>query len=435
MADLSSIVSVTVSTQGAGLSQPGFGTLLIAAPASFPERVRFYTSLSGLVADGFSVNSAAYKAAAVAFAQSPRPERVAIGRLANLPDLEVRVTPTVANSQVYSFLLTGPTGASATISFTSDATATLAEILTGLTSAATTAAIPEVTVVNDSTHLTIKADAAGKFLSVNPGSSLLTVKQNHADAGLTADLTAILLESNDFFALALTTAGAAEVTAAATWAEANKKLFFASTQDSEVKGASGGIIETLKSANREFTTVIFNEAGDSFPGVAWAADTLPIDPGGVTFAYRSLSGVVASPLTETERGNILNDNGNAVVSFSNLSRVVQGKVASGEWVDIVRDREWYISRLQVEIGNLLLRTDKVPYTDAGVALIENVVRAVVREAEVAGFLAPGESIFNIPKVAAVSSGDRSARRFGPIQIESRVAGAIHFAYLQVTLAV
>ena len=60
MGSLSDIASVSISTLAAAVKQPGFGVPLIADfHTRYPERVRFYTSLQGMIDDGFTVNDGA----------------------------------------------------------------------------------------------------------------------------------------------------------------------------------------------------------------------------------------------------------------------------------------------------------------------------------------------------------------------------------------
>ena len=74
------IVNVEISRETTAVSQAGFGTLLIVGEnAEFSERLRYYTSPDG-VAEDFGENDAERKAADLAFSQSPRVERIAIGR-------------------------------------------------------------------------------------------------------------------------------------------------------------------------------------------------------------------------------------------------------------------------------------------------------------------------------------------------------------------
>lgn len=79
---LRDIINVTIDRQTNAVSRAGFGTVLIVGsdwPAAATDRIRFYSSLTALEND-FPVTTAAYRCAAAAFAQTPGPARVAVGR-------------------------------------------------------------------------------------------------------------------------------------------------------------------------------------------------------------------------------------------------------------------------------------------------------------------------------------------------------------------
>lgn len=87
MADISEVVSITITRQTAAAELPSFNGVLIAeefliasiTPA-FSERVRKYTSLTELSTAGFATSSAVYLAAQALFAQNPNPGEIYVGR-------------------------------------------------------------------------------------------------------------------------------------------------------------------------------------------------------------------------------------------------------------------------------------------------------------------------------------------------------------------
>lgn len=436
MPSLSDIVQVSVLTQTAQVKQPGFGVPLIADYHNrFPERIRYYTDLAGMVSDGFLTSDAAYKAAANLLAQNPQVTKVGIGRRANAPDMQVEITPTAQNSKLYSVKVTGPTGASGTASFTSDASATVAEITAGLTSAITTLALPNVVASDQTTHVRVKADAAGKFIAVESlDLQVLSVKQTHADPGIAADLAAIQLENDEWYCLSLTTASSAEILAAAAWVESAKKLMLQRSQDGDILAApTTDIASSLKTANYFRTALIFHPDGNTFAGAAWAGATMSLDPGSLTFAFRQLAGISKTPLTASQVTNLKAKNCNFFADYGGIGLTQDGKVAAGEWVDIIRDRDWYESRLRTLVFSVLANNLKVPFTDNGIGLIEAQVRKATREAILAGFLAEGTDAYIIPKAADVASVDRAARRLATIKVSARVAGAIHVVKIDATI--
>lgn len=123
MAALNDFVSVAIAITGAvTLQQPAFGVPMIAAyHTHWADRSRSYSgpsALTAMVADGFSVNEAAYKAAQATLAQSPAPSRIVIGRRA-LPPLQ-SFTLTCTDGTVgdqYKFSIVGSDGKSHAVSY------------------------------------------------------------------------------------------------------------------------------------------------------------------------------------------------------------------------------------------------------------------------------------------------------------------------------
>lgn len=81
--DISRIASVQIALNTTGISAEGFSTLLIVGTHDIkPTAVLSYTSVDDMISDGFKSDDALYLAAADAFAQTPRPSVVKIGRIA-----------------------------------------------------------------------------------------------------------------------------------------------------------------------------------------------------------------------------------------------------------------------------------------------------------------------------------------------------------------
>lgn len=51
-----------------------------------------------------------------------------------------------------------------------------------------------------------------------------------------------------------------------------------------------------------------------------------------------------------------------------------GVVSGNEFIDTIRFRDWLQIRMQERLAALLTGTDKIPYTDDGIARIEGQVR-------------------------------------------------------------
>lgn len=433
MGSLNAIVTVNITTTGAQAQAPGFGVPLIADyHTKNADLIRWYTSLDGMLSDGFAATDAAYRAAAACFAQTPSPSRVAIGRRQNAPDLTIELTPVAANTRVYSVDLLGPTGVSATASFTSDGTASVAEIAAGLMAAINSAAVG-ITATGGVTSVVCKASTPGlNFSVVVADTDLIAAQQTHADPGITADLAAIKLVSSDFYGVTLTTCGKAETIAAAAWVEANERLGVFSSQDEDIKGSgTTDVASEVKGDNQFRSWVCYSRTAQlSFRGAAILGATLAKSPGSVTFKFLRLAGQTSDTLSETALTNMNSKNAGWFTDFSEVAITGEGKSAAGEWMDFIRDRDWFRATMQTDVYNALIAAGKKPYTDAGIQSIASVVRADLSKGVSSGFLTndPAPSLV-VPAPASVSTADRNARRLTGMRFTATTAGAIHAVVL------
>lgn len=450
---LSDIVSISITAETAGVSQAGFGTPLILAgdcPVGFTERVRTYTDLAGLVTDGFSVNGATYKQATKVVAQNPRPERFMVGRLANKPtqawDIDLG-SAGILNSKKYQLQVVDPAGATQTASYTTDGSATEAELWVGLASAFNALTGPTVTATSagSDTHMTLVADAAGTWHGVavlDPdgqydGGVYMSIIRTETDAGMAADLAAIAAASSDWYAVLSPFTSEAVNTAIAVFCEANKKVFLGDVQDSlTVTAAAGGTdqADDLHDAAYARTGLIYHPDNSAFAAAAWAGRCLPLDPGSETWKFKTLATVPIYPITTTHQVNLEAKQCNYYYRVAGVNITSQGVVAAGEFIDVVRFRDWLEARMSERIFAVLVNQKKVSYTDRGIALIEAEVRAQLKEGIAVGGLTddPAPTV-TVPKASAAVGADRTARLLRNVKFTATLAGAIHKLTIQGTI--
>lgn len=433
---LSDIVSLTLSTQTASATRAGYGVPLVLAAdaqAGFTERVRTYTDLTGVLAD-FAVTTATYKQCAKVFAQETRPPSIKVGRLALPPTQRFAVTPTAVNSTVYSGTLNGLPW-----SYTSDGTATVAEIITGI-KAAIDALAQAVTTSDQTTYLRVLANVAGAFhaLTVNDDTgSKLALAQDHADPGAATDLAAIALESSDWYCVLNPFNSGAMALAISNWVESNEKLFVAATCDTPVANLSSGadttsIAYTARANLR--TAIIYHRDASQFADAGWAGAVLPLDPGSETWAFKTLAGVTTQTLTATQRTNLVAKHVNFYETIAGLNLTNQGKVVGNEWIDVIRFRDWLKTNMQADILEALANNDKIPFTDAGIAVIAGKIRARLKAGVEVGGLSPDPAPrVTVPLASAVSTSDKGTRTLTGVKFDAVLAGAIQAVTISGTL--
>lgn len=443
---LDDLINVTITVESPAVTRAGFGTpAIFDYHTKFAELARSYDSLAGMVSDGFSASDAAYVAAQKIFGQNPRPSKLLVMRRATAPTCRWELTPVVANNAVYSGTVYKLGTAEGTFTFTSDGTATLSEIIAGIVASVNgLPLIANFTATDQTTHVRIEADAPGTHIVLKAVSSNIAVKNATPDASSVADYLSAAAycsaQGLDFYGLLSTSRGSAELALLAAQIEGEKKLFGFATQDTAVAaGTPGNIALTLSAAGYARTWGIYNEAGAGIYDFAEAAlfgRVLPDDPGSETWKWKTLAGITYDALTSTEISNLKTADINHYRREAGRSFTAEGVSFAGEFIDVTRFIDFIHSRMQENIFARLVAVEKVPFTDPGIAIIENEVRGVLQLGiNNGGFAADPAPTVTVPKAVDVSPVDKANRFLPDVKFTATLAGAIHSLEIQGTVSV
>lgn len=435
---LSDIANIQISTTGGGLSAPGFGTALIlgAYSKAWVERTRFYTDLVGGVDADFAAGTPEYLAASAYFGQTPRPEKLAIGRGTRIPTQRWKLTIPAVLAQVvtkYSLTIAG-----AEVQFTTDANPTQAELAQGLTDAINAGTgVHHLVAVKDAGNgfITITNDTAGGWTRLAmvdqaPGVQVLSIEETTADPGVAADLGEIAVESgSEWYAPLPLFRSTAIVTAVAAWAEAAEKLYAAQSQETAIPNTvlagATDIAAAQKMLAHARTGVLYDPDNGVFLDAGLLGRVLPLDPGSETWALKTIAGVPARTFTSSQLQNLKDKLGGWYYSLWGRSVTQEGKVAAGEYFDTIRGRDALKVDMQSRVFLAIATVDKVPFTDGGAgtvaAAIDQSLKLFVRR----GFLVDGSTSITMPKVSTVSANDKLLRKYTGIKFGAQLAGAIH----------
>ncbi len=236
-----------------------------------------------------------------------------------------------------------------------------------------------------------------------------------------------------WYGLALAGADTVDYDEVAYIIESAEKLFAFSVQAKELP-------LPLSRTDYLRTAVIYSESADEYAHVAWLTECFSYAPGSETWAYKMLSGVKAAELTTREMGKFDEANVNYYISCANKDITLQGKVVGGEWIDVIRFRDWLKNEMQIRIFSLFVKYPKIPYLDSGITLVENQMRAALQNGQEAGGIAMTEFDENeepvegftvtVPKAASLSSAERASRKLRNCRYTARLAGAIHMVEIQ-----
>lgn len=440
MATLDDIVLVQIALQTTGVTRGDFGTPMIVAPLmTFPERVRVYSSF--LDASEDKLPPLLLTALSDCFGQIPRPRQVKVGRRAVLKGV-IDVASLIPLG-VYSFSVNGEV-----YSFTAGATPTAAAIVAGL------AAVVLADVNEIITAIVVGNTLEVAWIGANVGSLLLTsnlqwglISPLVAASAVSDDLSAIKNEDNVWYGLVLTERVKDTQLKAAEWTEANDKLFITATNEAAVLDVLSvtDLISALKNTRYFRTAVLFHtDALTEYPDAAWAGRIFTIKPGGETWALKQLASVTPSKLSGTQKQTIVNKGGNTFEFYqTQIALTSPGKVVAGEWVDVIRFRDYLKNVIQTNLVMMMINRNKVPYTDAGIALCVNNLRKSLQEGQNSGGIAPDELdandntvpgfIITYPRSVELAANIKASRILS-LGFTARLAGAIHVVEIAGALA-
>lgn len=521
---ISDVVDLQIDRRTAAIERAGFGVLnALSMHRAWADRIRFYTEADDVLADGFGTKSEAYLSALAYFSQTPKPESLAIGRLATGDTVTVQIDE-VANTTKYTVWIDG-----VGFSFTSDADATSAEIEAGLTTiinsgyaitAAAVAATNKFTIAgnfvsefpvgkqfrvdgstgNDgaytvksvvlesgSTEIITEEDVADAtadgaivsktavtatdsgsgdgFVDVAPDvastffecrTSSNTHLEFNLDGDIATNIAAIRAVDDDWYGVTLARQYGSEnkdhQREVADVVETLRKIFIPGSDDEDIFDDSlsvddpntGTIARQLQAVAYARSAVLAHReqtgspVDDSFGDAAWFGARFPTDPGTETWKFEALAGVVPDDLSSTERKNALDKNANIYVPLTADRAITEeGTMAEGEFIDVIRYIDFLYNEMTLNVLDALLNPvpplNKIPYTDAGIAIIENKVRESLQAGVDSGALA--SFTVTVPKAADVSQADKAARILRDVKFTAVLSGAIHAVEIRGTVTV
>lgn len=441
MAPLSNQVAITITRDTVGIARAGFGVpLILSGTATWIDGlVREYNSLLDVAADFPVTTSAEYRAARAMFSQQPKPTRIKIAKSGLPATKKFTLTPSAHNTHVYSLRIGGDGVTETVATYTSDGSATAAEIVAGLITSCN-AIVGKNFTATGSTTLVLTGNTAGAWFFVEVlDLNDFGIFEDHADPGVATDLAAISLVDDDWYGLVTNYNSNAYVLAAAAYIETVKKIYIAEGSDSAfITGAvsDSDTLDDLKTFSYARTAGAYHPRADEMFAAAWAGKVLPKEPGSETWKFKTLAGVSTVTMTATQRSNLRAKNGNSFENVAGFNMTFEGTTADGDFIDVQRGLDWLEDDMAKSVFGALAGADKIPFTDAGVALLEGQMKASLRRAVARGILSSDPApTTSVPKVADVSTDNKAARNLPDMKFDGETAGAVHKANIAGTVSV
>jgi len=264
-----------------------------------------------------------------------------------------------------------------------------------------------------------------------------------ATDAIATTLTNIRNVNSNWYGLILTDRTKATVEAAMDWAENNKPVLFATASDdlTIINSPVGTDVSSVawyaqnKGYIRSFV-LYHQDASIDYPEAAWMGFVFTMDPGSETWKFKTLQGVANSSLTTNQSNNALNKNANTYQNVGNVNITMNGTTGQGEFIDIIRGVDWLTNLIQTNVFSVLVNQPKVPYTDAGIAVIESQVFKSLQQGIANNFLSDNPApIVTVPLAANVPTIDKTQRILRNVNFQATLAGAIHAVFIRGTVSV
>lgn len=427
MTVLTDIIEINISRETAAVAQTNFNVpMFVSAHTRFAERARSYSSLTA-VAEDFQPADSAYIAAQKLFGQVLKPSQIVIGRRL-VPSSTINITTVAAGTYTMTINDLGFT-------FVAVGANTAITIAAGLKAAYDVTPITGVTVTDNLDGILTVSSAVGYSLDLT--SNMSSSNSPSVESWVTT-INEITTVNNAWYALMIESHLEADVLAVAGQIEGMKKVFATSSSQADIKTTSTtDTFSKLEALGYQRTFGLYSATADTeYPEAAWVGYQLQEQPGSNTWAYKALSGVTVSTLSDTESTNIHNKSASTYEQVGGLNSTIGAKMFGGEWIDVMIFVDWLEQRMKERLWSRMANSKKIPYTSAGAAIIEAEIRAQLNDGiRVGGLAASPAPTVEVPDVLSVSVNARAQRIFEGITFEARLAGAIHFVKISGTVTV
>lgn len=449
------VVDVTVELGTQPISTEGFETpLFVAIHNAFADRQRIYGDTDSLVADGFAVGSPVHTFATKAFAGKFPPQYIRVGRQAltnTVIDFTGKTnidpaTPVAVN------VASGNYTASIVVSVTAASTpATIATALAAALTADTTLAdvlTATVGTAADAGKVTVVSKDDGLFsFGIDQGEYTITSTTSETVSGV---LPTIAASSEDWYFLSTESHTNASILAAAAYAAANYKLHVYSSQDAGIPANDDSSIGAqLKALSYDTSLGMYDPTADTtFPEAGEIGAMASNDPSfGDSLHLKTFPGVVAPTLSLTQRSNIWGQNVNLYRMINSVGAFWEGKVASGQYVDVIRFGHWMKFRSEESLFGYMSRRSNlglsVKMSDDDLINLRSVLMnnpiqpGITNGAILTGYDTENQVFYDpvitIPSRGSIPSNDLATRTLNNVKVEVVYNNSLHFVKIRITV--
>lgn len=237
------------------------------------------------------------------------------------------------------------------------------------------------------------------------------------------DLLRTLLDK-DWYFLICTSFVKEEVLKISEMIELNgSKMYF--TRTDKVENA-----RAIKAAGKERTVVFYHKEVSKYPEAGWIGAVAAAPVGSVTWKFKEIKGISTMELSFGDLAALHVAGAITYVQKAGRGGTSEGQTSTGVYIDIIHAKDYVKFNMEYQLQQLLNRTPKIPYTDAGIALIEGQCTSVLKDAFRNGIIAADENgqplyAVHFKKRSEVAEEFRAKREYNEGSFEFELAGAVH----------
>ncbi|MEW9702827.1 DUF3383 family protein [Paenibacillus sp. SI8] len=245
-------------------------------------------------------------------------------------------------------------------------------------------------------------------------------------------LSALLLQ--DWYFLISTSATSADVLEIGDAVELDGTRQFFTRSDSKTD------LATYKAKKWTRTAVAYHTTISNYPEAAWIGKAGSSPVGSVTWKFKTLTGISPVSLNATELNEIHGLAANTYVTKAGDDVTSEGKVVSGEYIDIIHAKDYVCASVEYAVQKLLNAAPKISYDNNGIAQLESTVKTVLQRAFNQGIIAADETgnglyATDFKSRSEVDAADRASRMYNDGKFSFDLAGAIHQTTIRGTIKV
>lgn len=243
--------------------------------------------------------------------------------------------------------------------------------------------------------------------------------------GISEGITKLIEEGRSDFFFITTTANENEtIKSVADLANKNSKLYAVTINDIEQAKTLGQEVNSVVEGTYDNTFVYYHPDTNAYLAEAMAV-IMSFDIGGKTAKFKQVKGVKNSNVSNTDLAELHNLNIQSYVEKLGVLQTTDGKVLSGEYIDVVLGDYWIRFRLEEALQRLAISEKKIPYTDRGIAMLVGETEKVLSRAVDQGIIEDGQYKIDYRKRKDVPFNDVALRKYDYIVWTAMLQGAIH----------